>query len=714
MAHLYNYIQHTGKRWTVLCLMLLTLLPASAQEIIRVTGHVVSEQTGQPLYDIEVKDYDSKEKETIARTDVDGRFVINIRSNGTLMFSSLITKAKVVKVKGQAELEVKLNEDFAEELEEATATGHRIKNEVVLPDADPRIHGNWYIFNTGGEVPVELFASNNRVVLQPVVHNSTRNKDIIGRPVVIDAENYNRTQQRLYAFEMDEPDGDPLAKHITVKCDSLLNKGVKRYQVAHVDSVYLDNPNDECYVNIYQVRENYRTILKRDTTTTGFGARNPLRWFDFKLATAELTDTAYYPKAKAEPHSEDGEIDLRFEIGKDAFDINDPHNNEEIKKVTAQAEAIQSKKGNKLDVLNIYSTSSPDGNYQHNINLSHKRLDYVYNYLLSQIPTDLRKGMLIGKKPTVATWHDVAELMRKDSLFDEADMVERVDAKFKNPVKSRAMRNLEFYDSLLEKRYLPMLRKVTYKMNYTIKRQLRLDEIKKLYDENYKQLTQYEFFALYRAEKDLDKREKILRQALEVSPSFMLAANDLSVLLTQKGKPEPTVLEKFVGSGEKNWTADRQQIPTLVKCNQLASLLMANQYSKADTLAYYIPETEDTRYIRGINDIFNGRVKKRFAEMAGTSKRNEVVLLLAMNDNNKNEEALDASLELPEEEALTFYLRAICYNRTKRTFDEPSLTLAERALRKAIKMDPELEKIALNDGDVVYLIIDKKTGQRKW
>lgn len=712
MAHLYNYIQHTGKRWTVLCLMLLTLLPASAQEIIRVTGHVVSEQTGQPLYDIEVKDYDSKE--TIARTDVDGRFVINIRSNGTLMFSSLITKAKVVKVKGQAELEVKLNEDFAEELKEAKVTGHRIKNDVILESADPRIVGNKYIFKTSGGIPKPMFHSNNRLVLQPVVHNATRNEDILGKAVVIDAGNYNRTQQRLYAFEMDQPDGDPLAKFIKVEHDSLINKNFKddRITILRFDTVEVKDPTDEFYVNVYQVQENYLHIIKRDTTTTGFGAKNPLRWFDFKLAASELTDTAYYPKAKEQPREENGEIDLRFERGKDVFDINDPHNSEEIKKVAAQAEAIQSQKGSKLDVLNIYSSSSPDGGYQLNFNLAHKRLEYVYNYLISQIP--MRKGMQIGKKPSVATWHNVAELMRKDSLFDEADMVERVDAKFKDPTKSRAMRNLEFYDSLLEKRYLPMLRKVTYKMNDTIKRQLRIDEIKAYYDENYKQLTQYEFFALYRAEKDLEKREKILRQALEVSPSFMLAANDLSVLLTQKGEPDPTVLERFVGNGEKNWTSDRQQIPALVKCNQLASLLMAKQFSKADTLAFYIPETEDTRYIRGINDIFNGRVKKRFAEMAGTSQRNAVVLLLAMEEADKNEQALDASLELPEEEALTFYLRAICYSRTKRTFDEPTLTLAERALRKAIKMDPELEKIAINDGDVVDLIIDKKTGQRKW
>ena len=47
--------------------------------------------------------------------------------------------------------------------------------------------------------------------------------------------------------------------------------------------------------------------------------------------------------------------------------------------------------------------------------------------------------------------------------------------------------------------------------------------------------------------------------------------------------------------------------------------------------------------------------------MAATGKRNELLMMLAMK---RNKEALKLSRELPDDEALTHYLRAICLNRT--------------------------------------------------
>lgn len=53
-----------------------------------------------------------------------------------------------------------------------------------------------------------------------------------------------------------------------------------------------------------------------------------------------------------------------------------------------------------------------------------------------------------------------------------------------------------------------MLRSVGYTMNYSIFRNLTLDEIKELYKKDYKKLSNYEFFRLYRSEPNDSVREK--------------------------------------------------------------------------------------------------------------------------------------------------------------------------------------------------------------
>ena len=60
------------------------------------------------------------------------------------------------------------------------------------------------------------------------------------------------------------------------------------------------------------------------------------------------------------------------------------------------------------------------------------------------------------------------------------------------------------------------------------------------------------------------------------------------------------------------------------------------------------------------------------------------------------------SKELPEEEALTHYLRAVCLNRAEKPVE------AYTELKQAFSMDPELERTAYTDGDVNDLILDKK------
>ena len=234
------------------------------------------------------------------------------------------------------------------------------------------------------------------------------------------------------------------------------------------------------------------------------------------------------------------------------------------------------------------------------------------------------------------------------------------------------------------------MRRVDYTLHYNVYRTLTIDEIAQLYAQDYSQLSKYEFFKLYRAEADTAKRVAMMRQALEVYPSFMAAANDLSVQLINHRQYDASLLRPFAGAGA----------PQEVNVNQLITLLNEGLYASADSVAHFVNDNESTHTILAVNAVLNSRYDaKNYATIAKTGKRNEVVMLLAMK---LDDAALRMSRQLPDNEAVSHYLRAICLNRT----DDPIEAYEE--LKRAFAMDPSLKEIAKTDGDVTDLLSTDK------
>ena len=112
----------------------------------------------------------------------------------------------------------------------------------------------------------------------------------------------------------------------------------------------------------------------------------------------------------------------------------------------------------------------------------------------------------------------------------------------------------------------------------------------------------------------------------------------------------------------------------------------------------FLPDTPDTHMLKIVTATLNGDYNQdNFNAIAATGLRNEGVMLLAMK---RNEEALKVSRQLPDDEALTHYLRAVCLNRLEQMSD------AYDELTKAIQMDPSLKQVAHTDGDVNDLLLD--------
>lgn len=671
-------------------LFLLTVSDVSAQEVMRVLGTVVVKSDGSPCIGVNVSD--AVTRRVLAMTDVDGTFAVNVRSNARLRFSMVGMKTKEVDVKGKLRLRVVLEEESVS-LKEVTISQKRITDKILPEPTDIEVRGNYFHVKTRVRVPREMFSHNTRLVVQPVLNNATRKQVTLMKPMVYDAREYNETQDRLYNFDLnDSLAGDPLARYITVKSEQTREKGRPNDIIGYNDSIYVEHVKDDFSCDVYMAIENYNRILYRDTTIIARGTVNPLRFLDYSFAAHELTDSAYFPKKEVQLRDSQGKVNLRFPVGMAVFDSSDPQNASEIDKLRQQIETISQSKGASLSSLELRGQSSPEGRYSRNMSLAKMRMDYALGFLKRTLPADMTQGMTFTSDAKVAPWSRVAEILRKDTLASEADRVEAILAAHPGNIEAqgRAIQRLPFYHKIIATRCLPQLRRVDYTLHYNVYRTLTIDEIAQLYAQDYSQLSKYEFFKLYRAEADTAKRVAMMRQALEVYPSFMAAANDLSVQLINHRQYDASLLRPFAGAGA----------PQEVNVNQLITLLNEGLYASADSVAHFVNDNESTHTMLAVNAVLNSRYDaKNYAAIAKTGKRNEVVMLLAMK---LDDAALRMSRQLPDNEAVSHYLRAICLNRT----DDP--TEAYEELKRAFAMDPSLKEIAKTDGDVTDLLSTDK------
>ena len=291
----------------------------------------------------------------------------------------------------------------------------------------------------------------------------------------------------------------------------------------------------------------------------------------------------------------------------------------------------------------------------------------------------------------MAEWADVVALMEADSLYMEAGQIDSIIDRFdgNRDRQLREVRKLPYYKSVVAEIYLPKLRKVEYEYTYSIFRFLTDEEVRALYDKNYKELTKNEFWRMFNIEKDTVKLEKIYRQALEKYPEFLIAANDLSALCNKQGKGDSRILEKFIDS----------DVPDVVIGNQIVALLQERKYEEAEMLLGRLSHSEDNAMIRAVTNVLGGNYSDGYDEIAKTGVFNEVLLLLCMKDNEK---AWELSKQLTGGTAKEFYVKAVAANRTDRVGE------AMIYMEQAFVLDPDLEEIAKNDGDLLDLLPEGK------
>lgn len=615
-------------------------------------------------------------KKVVGLTDEDGKYSVIVPVNGILNFTCLGYDGQDIKVKGRQIIDVVLV-STAVKIQEVSVVA-KIKNKVIFEPSEIEVVGNYFHLRTRFKVPAEMFSSNTRLIVQPTLYNITRKKGVLLKPVVTDGREYTLTQERMYEFDLKN---DPLEPYIR-KSEMTKNGEL----VAYHDSAYIENLKEDFRADIRLSLENYNRILFTDSFQIARGLVNPLRFFEYKLKAKDITDERYFPKPELQLRNDRGEVELSFLPGKADINDRDPKNASELAKLRERLSSIETNPDAKLQTFSILGVSSPEGPHDKNLVLAKKRMDLAVNCILSHLNKETLDFLKIQTGSKVETWQTAIEMMRRDSLFGQAQDLQNIVNKYPDsPDKQwRAIIRLPYYRSVIVPHYLPLMRRVEYNFDYSIYRFLTDAEIKELYLKDYKQLSRHEFWRMFEIAESDEEKETIYKQALEVYPKFMLAANNLSALYINQGRPDDSILESFIS----------KDAPEEVLTNQAVALLSNWKYEKADSVVSLIPDGVSSEYLKSVTRALNGNYEEALATFGQEGGINEVVLLLALK---RNDEAWEKAQNLPET-ARSEYVKAIAANRLDKVMD------AINHIEKAFELDPSLRDVAKVDADVMDLL----------
>lgn len=645
---------------------------------IRIQGHVTDRQ-GKSIPNVNIMNPETNER--IEISDEDGRYSVLAEKNGALKYTCVGYEDKTVKIAGKQIVDVVLK-DAVIELGEVTVVS-KIKNKVVPEPTDIEIKGNYFHLKTRVPVPKEMFSSHRRLILQPSIYDVTLKKRLLMRPIVFDGENYNTTQERMYDYDLDQ---DPLHEYIQVKNTSSRKSDI----IAYHDSLYIEYLKHDYRADVHLAMENYRTIIYRDSFSIAQGTVNPLRFLEYKFSAFDLTDERFIPKPVMQLRDTKGEVNLTFIVGKADIDDKNPQNQIDLDRLNKELHGIEMNPDASLKSFHIVGVASPDGAYESNLRLAKQRTEKALERILSQLDPETRKYLEVKSDATVASWKEVAELMKKDTLQKTAEEVEMLIQQYeKNSLQLQRALKAKPYYAQISSTYLPKLRKVQYTYGYSVFRTLTDEEIRQLYKKDPKELTRFEYYRMIIMTKDPVEREKYCKEALELYDNFTYAANELAVLNIQKDTPDSKILEPFVS----------KSAPAELLSNQAIALLHEGKYTKADSVLALVPEEAVSGDLKAIVQAMAGYCEDAFDKVAATSPFNEVVMLLAMK---RNEEAWDKISQMSISTGREYYIKAIAANRLEKVGE------AIMSIELALSLDPSLLEIARVDGDIIDLLPEEQ------
>lgn len=653
-----------------------------AQKNITVRGQITELSSGEVIPYVTIV-YNST---AVGYSDEDGKYSISVPNDAEIFFSKTNYNDYKVKVKNRQVIDIQMTEK-ALEIDEVIVVGKISKKKISVEPTDLDVVGNHFHLKTKFRVPKEVFTSNKRFIVQPTLYNATTKNTKYFRPVVIDGKIYDINKERHHSFDTSKD------RLFNFKVDNTLASTDHIY--AYKDSIYVDfkdidhDYKADCYLvvnGLFQSKKDYQ-----DTVTIAKGTKNPLRFLDYSFAPLELDDPSFHPRPEMKLMSDIGISRINFMVGKAEIDHSNEANHYEIKNIKEKIHSILNDENATLQSIEVTGHASPEGNYQANIVLARKRTELILKELSSSLPESEKKYINLTSKSIVEPWSKVAELLEKDSSYLAKEVNELV-SKYKDNHDNiqQVIRRNKDYNPVIVNQYLTLLRKVEYRLNYSIFRELTDDEIWKRYQNKDSNLSRYEYWRLIETAKDERVQNDIESVTLEKYPNFLLIANRKAVKLLKNDSLNTAILQPCLN----------EKSPVEVIYNQSLMLLGMRDIETADSLVALLPSNENTAYLKAIINTLNGDYESSYPLIASKGGLNEILLLLCMD---RSLEALEKTQSMANDplynnSAKFWYVRAICTNRTE------DLPQAMMSLERAITLDPSLEEVAKLDSDVMDIL----------
>lgn len=727
-------------------------LPAAAQKMTKVTGIVynIAGRKKIPFSDIAVQVYAAKtvaegkdikkaldsdpndpdrlimfhlDKNAKTTTDNNGYYEIMVPDNGALIFKAGLSTAVFKEVDHRMKIDVEINDGL--HLSEVTVTG--IRTEMAPEPQAPIMFGNQYIPYTTFNIPSHTGNRYSRLIIQPYVVDCMLNDTVVlPRPLVYDGKEYAMTQLRKKGYDMSR---DPLNPYI-IKDQYLSSDPMTihwRDTVVVPDATHSYN----CYATISI--EDYSAITYRTYEVNTCKAKRPLKFLQYNMLYQTMDPMDYKERPQIQKRNTSDKILLTFEINSDKL-VQNEENKRSLDMLRNRLKEIAESPGAILKEFHVTGTSSPDGNYYSNLALAERRMKRIESEITSILPRQILERVYRNPQATVAPWSDIVTLLERDGKTGEAAQVKEVLARYKDVNQQGiALKKLPFYKSVITT-YLEELRKVNYNCIYEIYREPNDEEIMALYkkegaDGTY---TRYEYWRLFMLLKDREQLKAIYRKAYETSLAergkpWALAANNLAVMCLEDGISDTEILDPLIDraiytTDYKRTSDDNQRVeiinPSPIVNNQLCMYVNKGDFTNASILAKMLPEDEKydmlKAYAWAIGGYFRGgatpeekaRAEKTFNTIKNSSPQNAVVMYLALESPEGDAEALKQIELLPQEDALTWYFKAVISAR------KGDLSINDTAfmLSECFKRDKKFISIAQNDGefddDTVEIALD--------
>lgn len=665
-------------------------------------------------------------------SDESGYYDILVSENGFLIFRPPFGKVVMEEVKSRNIINKFITDD-SRMIPGITVTG--IRTELKPKPRAPKMFGNRLVLSSVFPIPEHYGSNYNRLIIQPYVMDCmTADTICYVRPLVYDGTEYHQTQLRKKGYDFRR---DPLYPYIvkdkpltTEKMMSVVEDTITVPDASHLYSAYA-TVSLEDYGNI---------ITKKTYLINTCQTKRPFRFLQYNLQTEMMDLDKYKEKPQIERRNTSANINLTFVISSDQL-VNNDENKRNLESLTNRLKAIASSSGSTLREFHVIGTASPDGAYYANLELARKRVNTLQKTIVAGLPSGMFSRVASSPEVRVATWNDVSDILRREGKDSLASEVDAIVASTSNKSRQwQKMRALPYYRTEIVK-VLEELRTVRYTCSYEIYRAPLQEETVSNYEKdgdkgNYTRYEFWQLFKYYTELKDTANLMKVYKLAYDTSVEnnaahpWVLPANNLTVLNMSKGKYDPALLTPFIDKTVhqvdfRKFNSDTGITTTInpveVVNNQLCVYVKQGDYDNASVLSQMLPDDEQHRMLKAYVEVLGGyydggstpeerrHVQETFNLVKNSTPQNAVVMWLALETPAGDAEAAKAIEKLPQDDALTYYFKAVLSARKGEMYDSQTINL----LMECYHRDKKFMIITQNDGefekDTVQTAMDMMT-----